>query len=620
MLPSHLQPSTSKRKIPDDVNVLANAAKKLKTASKSGASNKRKLVGEEQPGGLVIIRAPSTRSPSEDSHGIRLGSQPLPRATPLPPNPLANGSSSSHPSKKLRADASASNQVPRKAKERDKPPNSREELPELEDDVQQNEDVRRMQSETDTLRQRSRPPEANNPAFQFPPPRTTTNGTSKSHKPSPQLQPQRGRIREMSQPLPLQETPEIRKNKLMRGDPVKGHTRRKSSLTRGKRISSTFENTGVIAQPHTAVHDSSFYKHIDVELPEPQRAQQLLIWCSHRAMNELVEKNTKAATAASSSSSGTNGKDPGKDPPPLSSADMMILKGVEESVVRMLAEKKIDTNVYSAPEDEESAVSLKENAGNVRNRAREARFNTHIQKLKIEDEKWTEVGHSYNTFRANVLAELEERRKGFPSAKAKGKQRLTEEEGGVDADLWDISENDLPEHFRGIGGLDLAKSLVKDEQTAQESLAGRVAELGYTADRLHAVAHSALKTTRIAETDLDRRFALLNVSLASRSHTLMPAPSPGALSSYLPPMVARPPPTTDPQDLLRALSRMDLRRPQAQVGDAAKRAAREVQRAEDAWGAGGTGTGVERKLTDVPPPTPRKPPGTPRRGATPGRR
>ena len=205
----------------------------------------------------------------------------------------------------------------------------------------------------------------------------------------------------MSQPLPLQETPEIRKNKLLRGEPVAGKARRKSSLTRGKRISSTFENTGVIgessryfrpllrkyshfyaesAQPHTAVRDSNFYKHIDVELPEPQRAQQLLIWCSHRAMNELVEQNTRTAATPSSQ---LNGKDAGKDPPPLSSADMLLLKGVEENVVRMLAEKRVDTNVYSPPDDGETSMILKENEGNVRNRAREARFNAHIQKSVI---------------------------------------------------------------------------------------------------------------------------------------------------------------------------------------------------------------------------------------------
>ena len=86
------------------------------------------------------------------------------------------------------------------------------------------------------------------------------------------------------------------------------------------------------------------------------------------------------------------------------------------------------------------------------------------------------------------------------------------------------------------------------------------------------------------------------------------------LSSYLPTTASRVPSTTDPQDLLRALSRVDARRPQAQVGDAARRAAREVQRAADA-----NGGLAERRITGVAPPTPRKPPGTPRRGTTPGK-
>ncbi|KAI0696953.1 Mis12-Mtw1 protein family-domain-containing protein [Cytidiella melzeri] len=357
MLPSHPQPSTSKRKTDDGANPLINAAKKLKT---SKASSKRKIVGEEQPGGLVIVRAPSTRSPSEDTHTIHIP----PRASPLPSSSLADGATSQPPSKKPRSDVQDSQPKP---KERDKPPNSHNGLPAFDDDAQQSEDVRQMQSETETLRRRSRPLETINPAFQFP--RPNANGTSNAHKPPSQPQ-QRGRIREMSQPLPLQETPEIRKNKLMRGELVvgKGRTRRKSSLSRGKRISSTFENTGVIArhanahyydgsaQPHTTVRDSSFYKHIDVELPEPQRAQQLLIWCSHRAMSELVEQNTRAGTASSSHTNGTNS---GKDPPPVSSADMMV---------------------YSAPDDGEGSSVLKENEGNVINRAREARFNAHIQK------------------------------------------------------------------------------------------------------------------------------------------------------------------------------------------------------------------------------------------------
>lgn len=99
-----------------------------------------------------------------------------------------------------------------------------------------------------------------------------------------------------------------------------------------------------------------------------------------------------------------------------------------------------------------------------------------VSRLKQEDEAWTEVGHSYNSFRSNVLAELDERRKEFPSAKAKGKQRSIEE----DILLWDISEQDLPEHFRGGDGLELAKSLVKAKKEQESPLAQRIADLEYT--------------------------------------------------------------------------------------------------------------------------------------------
>jgi len=71
----------------------------------------------------------------------------------------------------------------------------------------------------------------------------------------------------------------------------------------------------------------------------------------------------------------------------------------------------------------------------------------------------------------------------------------------------------------------------------------------------------------------------------------------------------------DPMALLRALARVDGERPPAMVGDAARRAVREVQRVEESGGIGVIG---ERKFTGVPM-TPRKMPGTPRRGNTPGR-
>lgn len=65
---------------------------------------------------------------------------------------------------------------------------------------------------------------------------------------------------------------------------------------------------------------------------------------------------------------------------------------------------------------------------------------------------------------------------------------------------------------------------------------------------------------------------------------------------------------------MRALTRVDKERPPGMVTDAAWRAAREVQRV----GESGVGAVGKRRLTGVPV-TPKKMPGTPRRGNTPGR-
>ena len=82
-----------------------------------------------------------------------------------------------------------------------------------------------------------------------------------------------------------------------------------------------------------------------------------------------------------------------------------------------------------------------------------------VCRLKQEDEAWVEVGTSYNSFRAAVLEELEERKREFPSAKAKGKRKATAE----DVAAWSIPERDLPTHFRGKDGLELARALVETD-------------------------------------------------------------------------------------------------------------------------------------------------------------
>ncbi len=99
------------------------------------------------------------------------------------------------------------------------------------------EDVRQMQSETDTLRRRSQAAgqtaNSMNTDVEFP--------ARTPRKPSSR------RNIDITEPIALQETPQIEKNKAMRGE--SGH-RRRSSVSRGKRVSSSYEATGVICEWH----------------------------------------------------------------------------------------------------------------------------------------------------------------------------------------------------------------------------------------------------------------------------------------------------------------------------------------------------------------------------------
>ncbi|KAG6374429.1 Mis12-Mtw1 protein family-domain-containing protein [Boletus reticuloceps] len=604
-----------KRKLADDPNsLLAAATKRMKKEANSGAS-KRKHIGEVQPGGLVIVRAPVQRAISP-LNPPSSSSQPLPATTSQPPSrppsshsqPLPSTSNSIAPgpskplSKKFRADSS---RAPTSAKSREVLATTREE-PELD------EDIRQMESETDHLRSRSRAKEAAHPSFQLPP---TASTPSRRHPP------------DALQPLPESETPQIERNKLMREGPsiprtpqtpATSHSRRTSMSMRGKRISNSFENTGVISQPHASVNDSSFYKHIDCDLPEPQRARQLLVWSAARAASRLSEPSSSAKPLKPPSKSSSNH---GKDPPPLDDRKKQILKIVQEDFIRMLAEKKIDTSVYGHGENGKAVRegALKPNEQNVKNRVREVTFQQHINRAQAESEAWSRVDQFYHQYEASSKADLEKRRQALrppSSANAKGKQRATSQEPQDDW-LWLVPrEGDLSDGFRDKIDLELIKQVMSSEPRPGNEFQGpldeKIGDLQFKADNLYSYVNSAVQAIDMAEAELDYRFSLLSLALSARSHTL-PPPS-NSLASYLPRTQrgSSHPPGESPRDILRALSRIDKERPPGKIGDAARRAVREVQRVQ-VVGSGGVG---ERRITELGPgvgATPRKVPGTPRR-------
>ena len=247
-----------------------------------------------------------------------------------------------------------------------------------------------MDDETDILRRKSRM-NSIDPALRIQPQSTLTSKTRPTPtqtKTKPKTKP---KFIDSVVPLPEGDTPQIERNKKLREgamaairadrdtSPSEATSRRKSTGGRGKRISSSFENSGIIsttlpfslhvadlciAQPHSNVSDSSFYKHIDSDLPDVERLRQLLIWSSYRSA-------ATSQAAASSSKSSTL--------PRLSAKASRALKAAQEEVIRMLAERKIDISVSShsgarsTPSEE-----LRENEQNVRNRQWHLKYTNQI--------------------------------------------------------------------------------------------------------------------------------------------------------------------------------------------------------------------------------------------------
>lgn len=239
-----------------------------------------------------------------------------------------------------------------------------------------------------------------------------------------------------------------------------------------------------------------------------------------------------------------------------------------------------------------------------------------LHSASAEADAWTQVDHFYNSYVTNSKADLERRRQAtqpHSSAKAKGKQRATSQEPPDDWGWLLPREDELSDAFRENVDPDLIKRIMSDVKSeSKDILDERIAGVHFKVDSLFSFVHSAVQTTNVAESELDYRFSLLSLALSTRSRSLPPSSQSSSLLSHLPiqrGLIQHPP--EDQQDLFRALSRVDMDRPPAKVGDAARRAVREVQRVKEGGGFAG-----ERRLTGLPSgvgATPRKIPGTPRR-------
>ncbi|KAF8055568.1 Mis12-Mtw1 protein family-domain-containing protein [Lyophyllum atratum] len=734
---THMLQNT-KRKVPDDEmgaetttmttksNPLVNAAKKAKREAKTNASNKRKLANtEEQPGGLLIVRAPSappttttnpTKPPSKKFKASQpqapSHSQPLP-STSKPPSTQSKSKSnsllpSSQPALHLHA-------------------HSRHDTPDA--DPALDDAVRAMQDEAAHLRRTSRGPihapdtssssgsgSSLNSQFRFPS-SVAANENGKGKR--------RETIHDTSAPLPPEadETPLIQRNKRLRAgamaalgagvdtmDPLtppggsgSGHRRKSSVGGRGKRMSSSYESTGVITQPHPTVADTAFFKHIDTDLPDAERVRQLLIWCSARASSSTASSSSSSSSHTTTTSSSSSNPNPPPPLPPLSTKAAKALKATQDDIVRKLAERKVDLSLFGGRDEEMEegeGGEKKVNAQNVTNRTWEGVYGGHIRSAMEEEEAWKKVSYTYDAYAKRLRTNLEKRRAALvsssspttttptttnnnptpattsthppPSPKAQGKQRaLTPAQEPREQDLplpfqagvrmaravfarararrrggvgeegeGDVSPGAgpsrkgvhpdsrvLPTHIDTPTPSHLSEAEEQEatetekERQREKTFKTRMGEVEYKLDHLRVLANQARAAAETAERALDWRFEVLAGALDARDRVSVSssgAGEGGILGRYVQGRGGAGggagggggrQEDDEALRLLRALARVDAARPPAQVGDAARRAVREAQR---------VGVVGDRRVTGVWP-TPKKMPGTPRRGTTPSR-
>ncbi|TEB33524.1 hypothetical protein FA13DRAFT_1789946 [Coprinellus micaceus] len=286
---------------------MAAAAAKRAKKDKANAAKRKLLPSEDAPGGLLIVHTPE---PADLFTSQR------------PTSSQPQLSQSKPPSKKFRADS----QPPAGSSRSTKPPSHSQSLQHIprkpstssrllddeqaasHSDAEVERDVRAMEDEADRLRRQSRAralvdqsllasthssSQSDNSMFNFPPP-----STSKSQPKPAGANKSRNKLTitamevDTQVPIPQNETPQQQRNKRLREGAMaairedqEGEERgRDSGRGSGQRgISTSYQQTGVITQPHNTVSEASFYKHIDADLPEVERIRQLLIWCAMRA-------------------------------------------------------------------------------------------------------------------------------------------------------------------------------------------------------------------------------------------------------------------------------------------------------------------------------------------------
>lgn len=203
--------------------------------------------GDEETSGLVVVRAASSTDKTSSQEPPSF--QPPSRSRSLSVSSQAPGP----PLKRFKSLA------PVPASSSRKPPSSSQSI---RDEREAEEDVRRMESEADQLRQKSR---ASEDTVGFANPPFPLQAASAKRRTTPGYT-------DIEQAINIHETPKQNRNKNLRENgSVNG--RRSSSGSRGKRISTSYETSGIIGSLHS--HSRSPIKCTELYAQSP--ASQLCV-------------------------------------------------------------------------------------------------------------------------------------------------------------------------------------------------------------------------------------------------------------------------------------------------------------------------------------------------------
>ncbi|KAG0199355.1 hypothetical protein BGX28_007362 [Mortierella sp. GBA30] len=352
--------------------------------------------------------------------------------------------------------------------------------------------------------------------------------------------------------IPMRETPMIKKNKDMRSG-----SRRSSFAMRGKRASSI--GNGFSAMPHPSVDPKNFFRHISADESAPIRMKQLMAWCARKCIDT---QRSKSQTA------------------------LRIAKQVEEDALGMLIAGEFSVSWYSRPLDSEPirTAPKKPHQQNVENQRKLRECEAQIAKLRKEDEEWTRVISSFNTFHASVLDST-------PRLPAEDEPMIMPDSfaDDVDLELLTADERNLWEkyckHDASIGSSPVATvpQSIDDvtKKPAKESnrwMVEMMSTLEQEVDRLQDTLYAAASLDKVAKRYTDEVLEQIAAALDDRQRppplerlffpaTALPSSSSSSTSvlatSTAAPSTSLSAPvlddsSDDPREILRALSRLSL--------------------------------------------------------------